>query len=776
MLQALRLALVHLLALCALILPHPVSGQGLPPATFDGLPDMVLTLELVINNAVTGKLAKVTLREHQILLAVRDLRAAGITLNLPETAQLNLSTVPEVEATYESETQRLLIRVPDQWLPNQHFENSQAAPRIRPETNFGAMLNYDLYVTASNTGNSASLWTDARLFDGFGTIRSTGAYRGSFGRDRGAGKAHKFTRFDTNWTYVDDETVHTFEAGDVISATLPWATPVRLGGVQLSRNFEVRPDIVTFPVPSFNGSASVPTTVDLFVNGTQVASNQVQPGPFSITQLPYVSGAGQAVLVTTDALGRPVNTVLPFYISSTLLRKGLADYALSAGKLRRGYGIRSFAYGEMVFQGSARYGLTQRLTVEGQVQAAGNLRVAGIGGVFQLGTMGVLDASATFSKGSGTGGQQFSAGYQYSNSWISIGASHRWRSEAFRELADLDMHGGTARNQTQVIGAVNLAKYGTFSISYLALSARGSTARLLNLSYSAPLSDRLIFGLSASRNLSTGGYSGGLRLTVPFAGRGTASAGLERPRNGPTVRQLSYNQPAPIEGGFGWRGAAMHDSRGGYHLALEGDLRTRDVRIEGGFNVRDNARGLWGSINGSLVAMGGKLFTSERIENSFVVVTTGGVADIPIRYENQLIGKTGRSGHLLIPRVTPYYGASYAVEPTDLPADHTIAEPVRRAAVGFKAGRTLRFAVEKTSSALVHFVDATGKPLPAGSAVDVEAGTRFYVGNNGVAYIEKLKPHNKVTIDRQYAPRCSASFDYVEVPNGVTKIGPILCR
>jgi outer membrane usher protein len=40
----------------------------------------------------------------------------------------------------------------------------------------------------------------------------------------------------------------------------------------------MRPDLVTFPLPIVSGTAAVPSTVDVLVNGTRVLSSQAQPG------------------------------------------------------------------------------------------------------------------------------------------------------------------------------------------------------------------------------------------------------------------------------------------------------------------------------------------------------------------------------------------------------------------------------------------------------------------------------------------------------------------
>ena len=90
----------------------------------------------------------------------------------------------------------------------------------------------------------------------------------------------------------------------MVSNALTWSSSVRVGGIRLSRNFAVRPDLITYPLLNLSGSAAVPSSVDLFINGYKASSTQINGGPYTLTNVPYISGAGEATIVTTDALGR----------------------------------------------------------------------------------------------------------------------------------------------------------------------------------------------------------------------------------------------------------------------------------------------------------------------------------------------------------------------------------------------------------------------------------------------------------------------------------------
>ncbi|MBW3030952.1 fimbria/pilus outer membrane usher protein, partial [Acinetobacter baumannii] len=128
------------------------------------------------------------------------------------------------------------------------------------------------------------------------------------------------------------------------------------------------------------------------------SSTEVQSGPFILNNVPFINGKGEAVVVTTDAVGRQVTTSVPFYISNTLLKPGLFDYSLSLGKIREDYGLKNFSYGKFASAADARYGVNDWLTVEGRTELSSDLQLLGAGSVLKLANLGVLSASFTQSK------------------------------------------------------------------------------------------------------------------------------------------------------------------------------------------------------------------------------------------------------------------------------------------------------------------------------------------------------------------------------------------
>jgi hypothetical protein len=67
--------------------------------------------------------------------------------------------------------------------------------------------------------------------------------------------------------------------------------------------------------------------------------------------------------------------------------------------------------------------------------------------------------------------------------------------------------------------------------------------------------------------------------------------------------------------------------------------------------------------------MDGKVFAANQIDDAFAVVRTGRQAGVPVMFENQVVGRTGRSGHLLVPWVASHYPGKFSIDPGSLPLE-----------------------------------------------------------------------------------------------------------
>lgn len=738
----------------------------------------LLYLELVVNELSSGKVVEVRENQGRLFAQRDDLLAAGVRLPSETMPWIALDRIDGLQSEYQQENQCLLLTLPSEWLPHQRFGPSSLSEQMEAQSALGALFNYDLYYNhTENAGHYANTWLEQRVFDGFGMISNTGVYRHSF-----SGPAYRdgYTRYDTTWRFNDQQRMLSLSGGDLITGALTWNSAVRVGGLQISRDFSLRPDLITYPLPRFDGDVAVPSTLDLFIDDARIGQQELRPGPFTLNTVPYISGAGTATLVTTDVLGRQVSTTVPFYVTDTLLRQGLSDFSLSLGKLRRNYGVEDFSYGSLVSSGSLRYGLTDSLTLESHAEVGAGLRQAGVGTTVGLGLAGALTGSVSQSSGIGNG-QQYSLGYSYYARRFGITAQRIQRTQDYADLSvalalDSDLAGGPlSKIQDQLTFSFSPEGFGSFGVGYFASEDHsGRRTRLVNLSWSRSLWGSSSLYLSFIRQLDDASHAIQAQLVIPFDLHSTLTTGVERDSNGNQRVRANYSRNPPSDGGLGWNlGYAGGDTQ--YRQA---DLtwRTQHAQVQAGVYENEGTATQWGGVSGSLVAMQGQVFASNRIDDAFVLVSTDGYSNVPVRYEHQLLGRTDSAGYLLVPWVPSYYPGQYEVDLLDLPSNLQLAETQQRIAVHQGSGALLAFPMVMSLSASIQLVDGTGAPLPRGTQVlHRPSGQRTYIGWDGQLYFEGLSRDNQLEASLADGSRCSSQFSLDDTAVEMAVIGPLAC-
>lgn len=778
------------LSLIATMTVQPSAAARSNDASYDDIPAAAsasdasqliaaapLQLEIVVNGVPSGVIVPVWTDGTRLWILAGDLRALSLPAEGEAAARIALDELPGVTVDYDAPNQRLKLQVPPAWLRPQTLDLGSGRELNRARSSFGFLLNYDLYATYSASASpNAALWTDLRSFGPAGLFSSTGVLRVRRG-------GTSYTRYDTRWIRSNQDDMVTWEAGDLVTRTLPWNNPVRLGGIQVSRDFSVRPDVVTYPMPQFAGEATLPSAVELFVDNHKAFDGAVQPGPFTLNPLPQINGAGQASIVVTDALGRQVTTTVPFYVASTLLRAGLTDYAVAGGVLRQRYGLANFDYGGLAGSASIRHGISNAITMEGHIEAGEDLIVTGTGTVVRIGTLGVINAAYSRSWHNGRGGSQIAVGYQYQRRDFAVAVNHMRRSTDFFDLASLGRDhvpglAGQFVRSTSATASLGLGRFGSLGVGYLETRSRErDRTRLLNASWSLPLAGSSSLFASATRDIGTRKWTASLSLLVPLgASGGTVTGNVVREENGRYATRIDYNRTVPTQGGLGWNAEIARLGNGDVYGDGNLTWRGRHAELRGGvYGTGGDVTG-WLGAAGSLVWMDQALFAANRVSDAFALVSTDGHPDIPVYYENQLAGRTDKDGHLLIPWAAAYYPAKYTIDPLELSEDITADTVEQRVAVARGSGYVLDFAVRKMIAARMALVDAQGAVLPVGAVATVNGSDEVYVGWDGMLFAENLKPRNELIVHLPENGRCRASFTLDPNAGGIADLGRLTCR
>lgn len=741
-----------------------LDEQSLAPAAAIDAPQ-TLYLDVLMDGRVAATLVRFRVVGNRLWVAPDALEAIGLRLpaGLAQDAdgRVALADIPGLEAQFDPRLQRVTLIAGPQLRPTSHL-GYRRPPPVEVTRDHGLVLDWDVFARSFDHADTVSLGTGARWFGRWGTLEVNGVSRAGDGGD------DAYARLDTRWSYSDPQHMWTWSAGDVISGGLGWTRPVRLGGVRWRRDFGVRPDLIVYPLPQFSAAATLPSSVELFVNNVRQYSEEVAPGPFVLREFPRVVGAGQAVVVVTDALGRSVQTSVPLYVDYQRLARGLSDFSLEAGVLRRDFGLDSTNYGnDPVASGSWRRGVHDDVTVELHGEVGPDLRLGGAGLAWSpAGQYGVVTASYAHSGGDGDG-HQAALGYQWFGQQFGFDFNMQRASAGYRDLGALGDGSPPLRQQDRASLWFDVPR-GSLSLSWLRFrDAREISGRTVSIGLSQAYGRVSVMANAFNDDRAGSGVS--LSVSIPLDGGLYSSFSADR-RGGESDFAASLRRNAPYEGGWGWQ-AQVRDGGDGQ---LAAQYRGRGGEVQFGVDRRDRREGAYAQGRGSVVLMDGQAFASRHINDAFAVVSSNGVADVPILYENREAGRTDENGFLLLSDLRGWEDNRIAIDPDGLPANFEVPALQRLVTPADTSGIRVRFALERMRAATVILHEADGSPVAPGTRVRRADGSGLIVGFDGVVWLEDYVDGEALLWTRG-GQTCLVTTPPLPQAGNLPQLGPLRC-
>jgi outer membrane usher protein len=791
--------------LCALAFTWAALFDGAAPVSADD--SRPLQLEVYVNGATTNVIAAFVQLEGGRMAARRsELTEVGIKTPAGGAGDLvTLNDLSGLEYRYDEAKQAIFFTLSDERRVTHVYDaRAGASARAQPTgSDFGSVVNYTLFAQSSKTADAgytgfsgANGTFDARMFGPLGTFNQTGIVGTTAASDFNA------LRLDTTWSYSDPASLVTYRAGDAISGGLAWTRPIRFGGVQVQRNFTLRPDLVTMPLPLISGSAAVPSTLDVYLGNAKTYSQEIAPGPYQITNVPMLSGAGTARIVVRDAAGREVETVLPFFTTPRLLKEGVWDFSVEAGLPRLRYGIESSTYAEdPIGSATLRGGLHDGLTLEAHAEGSGDLLNGGAGVLGRMGMFGVISVAGSASHYGGADGFQSYLAFDTQFGSVTVHASSQRTFGTYQDLASVSARYlplplanfgvssagsfglplATDASAPKVLDTISFGFPLPFDKSRLGLSYlhlvqnSGARSDIINLTYSRPLPYNASFYVTAFTDVSDRSNAGiFVGLSVPLEGLATASTGVSRTPTGSNVTFDAAKSMQPEPGNYGWR---VRDSEGAIPVRMAGaSYRSSIGQIEGNVEQVGNNATAWVQADGAVAMMGGGVFLSNRINDAFAVVNAG-APNVEVLYENRPAGTTDSQGRLLIPNLRSHQSNNIAIDPRGLPLEADAPRTQSAVVPADRTGVVVDFGVRsEVHAAVAIFTGSDGAFLAPGATGRLEgSGETFVVGYDGRAYIKGLAANNTVAIGES-GSECHASFPFAFQAGQQAVIGPVACR
>ncbi len=152
--------------------------------------------------------------------------------------------------------------------------------------------------------------------------------------------------------------------------------------------------------------------------------------------------------------------------------------------------------------------------------------------------------------------------------------------------------------------------------------------------------------------------------------------------------------------------------------------------------------------NGGLVWMDNQLFSTPTLQNAFAVVDTSSFRGVGVRSNGVEHGKSNSNGVYIIPDLPSYTESTIGISP-DIAMNLKEMDTSFKVMPAYRSGELLKFDIEPIHYVLAHIKDPQGKPLEAGTAVEVYTSSgeeRSVLGNGGLLYLSTTSQSLKVVV------------------------------
>jgi outer membrane usher protein len=636
------------------------------------------------------------------------------------------------------------------------------------DTSPGLALDYTLNMDRDGHSSQGSAFLDLRAFGltPQSGLRHSGVLRAG---PLPPGEA-RWHRLDTAWRHADPEQMRRINVGDTLSCGGEIAPTLRFAGLQMHTDPSLQPDRVQHPLPSVQGSAQVPSGVDLLVNDRPVGSVNVGSGPFSLQTLPALTGAGEIRIVQRDVQGIEQVRTVPYYTSPRLLRAGLTEACVEAGVLRLDYGLPSDRYSGRFAAAAWRQGLSDTLTGVARVESGSAVRSLRLGMHWVPAQLGVLSVQTAHSDADGVGaGQSVRLGVERVTSRYHLSANLETADEGFRQTD------GTraALRRAALFGGWTVGETSWSAGSVWQRNANGTQTRLFTTTVQRRLGPDWQMGLSALRR--AGHWSAAVMLTRQLD-RETSLATRAQSGDDPGV-SVQAQRHEPDAGGMGWRvqaGSGQNRALGAWSwLGDAGRLEVQAAR-----QASSDAAAVRATATGGLIWLGGAPIAGRALGHGVAAqIEVEGMPGVGVQLNRREVAVTDAQGRAWVFGLQPWQDNVIGISPDALPMDMLVSVPEIRLRPQAESVVKARFPAHRSRSALVAVRLANGEPVAAGSRArrDRDAGEGAPFARGGQVFLSDLDDHNELRIEGTHGV-CHLAFEAPAASAPQPRIGPFTCQ
>jgi outer membrane usher protein len=424
-----------------------------------------------------------------------------------------------------------------------------------------------------------------------------------------------------------------------------------------------------------------------------------------------------------------------------------------------------------------RVGLTDSFTAGGRFELQPGVLFSTGPSVNMRLPFGEVETAASVSRRDDGWGKAALTAFTYNGHPLSAGGSVMIASQRYATLTPNPVN-EDPRTQASVFASVAASKAVSVTVQHSQTKLhQGITRERSALLTSVHISQNVeligsVARASDERGTRREAYAG---VTVLF-GRASASTAYVQDSRG---KRLAFEaqQPLPVGTGYGYQMRA----ESGPNAMVNGVARYQGTH--GRYEVRQETIGSEStttlSAMGAIVGIGGGIFATRPVEESFALVRVPGVAGVRAYASHQEIGKTGRRGDLLIPDLQAYYGNILNIADGDIPLQYAVSDVGMTLAPPYRGGAVAQFDVQRVQRVLGKVVIAGDeKPHVYGEMTAYAANGRSYgspVGTDGSFYFENLPRGTYVGVLERAGSQCVVTLEVPESKDLVLKLGTVRC-
>ena len=587
---------------------------------------------------------------------------------------------------------------------------------------------YSALVQAGSSLGRASFtssWLGTRIVDSQGTP--------SLGVDDEQSGWH---RLDTALLLDFPEYTARLTVGDSVTGPGTLGDSVRFTGVHWATDYATRPGLTPFSLPVVNGTANVPSSIEIYVNNALVQRTNVDAGPFQLNDIPVPVGEGAVDIRMRDMMGQVQQLSVPYLVTPQIIAAGLTTVDLAAGVVREDYGIENFAYGQSFLSGGILHGVNSDTTINAAAELLPDQFTARGGAAFRVSRNVTLDLTPSVSHASGEGtGGAVDAGIDAAWPAATFGVHYTEATPEYVELGNLTP-GERLHTQWAAQASTQLGHLGSLALIYAwRRSYDAPTIAATTLSYNLSLRRFGAIGVFVSDTRSGGStdVTGGVTFTH-YLGKGVTASVTATEDNGASTVDVQVGKPAPPDAGFGWEVAHARGATDTDGLRID----ARSAYGTGSGEVDATNQGTLGILSwqGGFLWAGGRPWPAQTLLGPAALLVLPDLGGVEVLHDGQPVGRTDGEGRILVPALRPFEDNTITVVPEDIPltamldSDKITVRPYSHGVVN----AVMSVAANESRVFTLRLASGADGVVPPGAEVALNGHT-YPVGTQGIAQL-----------------------------------------